>query len=297
MANALVFLGICVCVAWKIGIRVSRSLMPELMRFGFPQICSQSTELVMSSIGVYLLNYFAGLEVVAVYSLGYKLAQILVITAISPFSLAFEPYVFSNRERLDHKTLIARSLTYMVLAVVFASFGLLMATRIMLPKIAPPEYASTFLVVLMLIPGMAFMGVCYFGQTILNAMNRTRVIGIASLSVVSFSCLINFLLIRQFNWYGAVLSFDASFILLGLILTAFALKHSSIPLERKRVVYLGILLTLLMMTLFVLRELPMVRFIVIGVLVVFLSILLLLYYGFFHNDEKLVVRQLAAKLC
>ncbi len=297
LANAIVFLGVCACVSWKIGMRISGSLMPKLFRFGVPQICSQCTELVVASVGVYLLSYYAGLEAVAVYSLGYKLALILVITTISPFSLAFEPYVFSNRERLDHKTLIARSLTYMVLAVVFVSFGLLVATRILLPKIAPPEYASAFLVVLLLIPGMTFMGVCYFGQTILNAMNRTRVIGIASLITAGFSFVTNFALINYFHWYGAVLSFNASFILFGLILTMIALKRSSITLERRRLIYLVFLFLSLMLTLFALREFPIIRFLVIGLLAVVLGMLLLLQYDFFHKDEKLVVRQLAARFC
>ena len=104
--------------------------------------------------------------------LGYKLALILIITTISPFSLAFEPYIFSNRDKLEHRTLISRSLTYMVLAAVLASSCLLVLIRFLLPRIAPPEYGSAFLVILMLVPGIIFMGVYYYGQALLNAMNK-----------------------------------------------------------------------------------------------------------------------------
>ena len=278
------------------GLRVSWVLVPRLLRFGFPQICSQCTEMVIASIGVYMLSYFAGLEAVAIYSLGYKLAVILLITTITPFSMAFEPYVFSNQDRLSHKTIIARSLTYMILAVVFASCCLVVAIRILLPKIAPPEYADAFLVVLLLIPGMIFLGVYYFGQAILNAMNRTRIIGITSVASASVSILLNGLLIHRFHWYGAVIAFDVSFILLGASLAIIGLKHSSIAPEWRRLFSLAGLLTCLLLALFSLHELSVVRFTLTALLVVILGFLLLLHYGFFYSDEKLVVRRLVTRL-
>lgn len=278
------------------GMRISWALMPRLLRFGFPQICSQCTELVIGSIGVYLLSYFAGLEAVAIYSLGFKLAVVLSITTITPFSMAFEPYVFSNRDRLDEKTLIARSLTYMILAVVFASSCLIVAIRILLPKIAPPEYAAALFVVILAIPGMIFTGVYYFGQAILNAMNKARTIGIVSVVVAGISVLLNVLLIHRFDWYGAVIAFDVSFVLLGTTLAVVGLKHSSIELEWKRLFWLSGLLVSLLLALIMLNEYSVIRFSVIALLIIILGILLLLHYGFFDSDEKLIIRRLTAKL-
>ena len=251
----------------------------------------------MAAIGVYLLSYFAGLEAVAIYSLGYKLAFILFITTVSPFSLAFEPYVFSSSDRLDRRVLIGRSLTYMVLAALFMSAGLLVAIRILLPKIAPPEYASAFLVALLLVPGITFMGVYYFGQALLNAMNKTRVVGGVSTAVAGVSFLLNYLLIRHFGWFGAVLAFDLSFVVLGLALTAMGVKHFSIALEWKRIGALVCLLLSLLLTLYALRGFPVIRFTVTSALTVTLGVLLLLHYGFFHHDEKLIVRRLAGRWC
>lgn len=297
LAHTAVFLGVLGSAVCKTGLRVSWTIMPGLLRFGFPQICSQCSEITMAAVGVYLLSYFAGLEAVAVYSLGYKLAFILFITTVSPFSLAFEPYVFSSADRLDRRTLIGRSLTYMVLAALFMSAGLLVAIRILLPKIAPPEYASAFLVALLLVPGIMFMGVYYFGQALLNAMNKTRVVGGVSTGVAGLSFLINYLLIRYFGWCGAVLAFDISFVVLGVALTAMGVKHFSISLEWKRIGTLVCLLLSLLLTLYALRGFPVIRFTVTSALMVILGLLLLLRYGFFRHDEKLVVRRLAARWC
>lgn len=296
-AHTAVFLVVLAGLLWRPGLRISWPLAPQLARFGFPQACSQCSEMWMASISVYLLSYFAGLEAVAIYSLGYKLALILIITTISPFSLAFEPYIFSNRDKLEHRTLISRSLTYMVLAAVLASSCLLVLIRFLLPRIAPPEYGSAFLVILMLVPGIIFMGVYYYGQALLNAMNKARIVGTASLAVAVASVVLNAVLIRRFGWYGAVVAFDLSFIVLGCMLVAFGVRHFSVALEWRRILALGLLLLALLVYLAMLRGLPAIRFAVVSVLALVLSILLLLHYGFFHADEKLLARRLAGRWC
>jgi len=297
LANAAVFLTVLAFAVRRTGLRVSPSLVAGLLRFGVPQVCSQSSEMVIGSVGVYLLSYFHGLETVAVYSLGNKLAIILMITTISPFSLAFEPYAFASVDKPDRRGLIARSLTYLVLAAAFMSACLLVGIRILLPKIAPPQYASAFVVVLLLIPGMTFTGVYYFGQALLNAMHRTRVVGVVSTAVAVFSLGLNYVLVRRFGWQGAVLAFDVCSILLGSALTAAGATHFHLKLEWKRVCVGTALLAVLLLAFFAIRELPLIRFTVVCGLTMILGVLLLLRYDFFNTDEKLLARRLAARLC
>jgi O-antigen/teichoic acid export membrane protein len=297
LANMAVFLVVLAGTVRGTGLRVSASLVGGLLRFGVPQVCSQSSEMAIGAAGVYFLSYFHGLETVAVYSLGNKLAIILMITTISPFSMAFEPYAFSSTDKPDRKPLIARSLTYLVLAAVFASACLLVGIRILLPKIAPPEYASAFVVVLLLIPGMVFTGIYYFGQALLNATHRTGVVGVVSTAVAVLSVALNYLLIRRFGWQGAVLAFDVCSILLGSALTAAGVKHFHLTLEWKRVCVGTGLLVALLLAFFAIRELPILRFTLVCGLSMLLGVLLLLRYDFFHTDEKLLARRLAARLC
>ncbi len=289
IAHMVVVLLVSVDIFRKIGFGLSWSSMSSLLRFGFPLVFSMSSELIIGAVGIYFLSYFAGLEAVAIYCLGYKLAQILIITTLSPFANAFQPYVFSDLDRLDQKEKIARSLTYLILAVVLMSLCLVAATKIMLPYIAPPEYASAFIVVLMLIPGMTFVGIYYFGETLMTAAKRTQAIGFSATLIAVASILVNYILIRNFNWYGAVISLDVSFIMLGFVLTASGMRRFPIPLEWKRIGALSGLLVLFLIAMYALRNLPVVPFAITSVLFGILAILLLLNYDFFHEDEKLAV--------
>jgi O-antigen/teichoic acid export membrane protein len=280
----------------KTGFGVSLSLAPTLIRFGFPLIFSMCSELTIGTAGVFFLSYFAGLETVAIYSLGYKLAQILLITTLSPFSLAFQPYVFSNLDNLNNKSKLSQALTQIVLAATFMSFCIILATRVFLPLIAPPAYAPAFLVVLLLVPGMAFIGVYYFGETLLTAVKKTYTIGYTATSVAIFSILLNYLLVRPLNWYGAVFSLNISFILVGCALAIIGIKQFSIILEWKRICTLACVFLSFLVMFFALRNFEVVPFTLVSVLVGLLCVSVLLRRGFFYEEERLAIIGLFAKL-
>ena len=296
LTHAAIVLVVSLDVLRQTSLGISWSLMPRLLHFGFPLVFSMSSELTIGAAGIYFLSCFAGLEAVAIYSLGLKLAQILGITTISPFALAFEPYVYANLHRSDQKEQIARSVTYVILAATFMSFCIIAGTHVLLPHIAPPEYASAFVVVLLLLPGMAFTGVYYFGETLLNAMQKTRTTGSIATVVAGLSVGLNYGLVRHLSWYGAAISLDLSFIVMGLALAAIGIKHFSITLEWKRIGVLAALLLAFLVACLALRDLPTFRFAIISILLGTLGLLLLIHCGFFGDREKLMARQLMARL-
>ena len=148
----------------------------------------------------------------------------------------------------------------------------------------------------MLVPGMTFMGVYYFGETLLSAMQKTHTIGSIATGVTVLSLGLNYVFVRHLHGYGAAVSLDLSFILMGSALATIGIRNFSIVLEWKRICALAGLLLAFLVTCFALRDLPVFRFAVTSILLGTLSLLLLLHYGFFRNEEKLVVRQLMARL-
>jgi len=296
LAHALIVIGVCIDILPRSGFAVSFSRIPEFVHFGLPLVFSMCSELVIGAIGVYLLGYFAGLEAVAIYSLGCKLAQILIITTISPFALAFEPYIYSDTERLNRqKEKIARSITYLILVAVAVSFCLTVAVRACLPWIAPPEYASAFIVVLVLLPGFVFVGIYYFGETLLNVTGKTRRVGLTASLVAVISVLLNYVLIRRVGWLGAALAMNASFVLMGGLLAGLGMRQFRIPLEWRRIGALGAVMLSYLAAVFVLRDYPIGRFTAIFALMGVLCVLLLTHYGFLHDDEKQLLRRLAGR--
>lgn len=275
----------------KTGIGLSVSLMPKLLRFGFPLVFSMSGHTAIGAVGIYLLSYFAGLEAVAIYALGWKLAGLVIVVLIYPFSLAFEPYVFAGLDSTDIGDRLSRLLTYLVLGITLVSFVLLAASRLLLPIIAP-GYASSYLVILLLVPGMTFMAMYYFGGTLISAMQKTYLVGLTMTVGSVISALLNYALIRVIGWYGAAIALDVTYILVGSALFVLGRRIFPMPVEWRRIGISVILLILCVLLFLFINRINIVLFCLLSLSAAFAGVLILFVLGFFHNDEKIAIRKL-----
>ena len=289
---AIVLLVLSVQVFRKMGVRISQSVVPELLWFGFPLALAMCGNLIIGGASLYFLSLLQGLRAVAVYSLGYKLAQIMTMLIILPFQLSFQPLICANLDSPNVRKNTARIFTYLALAMAFASFAILFGARMLLPLIAPPEYASAYLVILLLLPGMAFYGFSSFGECLLNVARKTHVTGctIAVITVVSLG--LNFLLVQVMGWPGAVLATNVSYGLSGLALLAAGLREFPLPIEWKRVSVAGGVAVSFLVAFFVVRDTNLILFGVTTLAAALLLVSLLFNSGFFHGEEVLVMKDI-----
>jgi O-antigen/teichoic acid export membrane protein len=292
VAYAIILLPISFDIFSKTGIRISLNLIPALARFGFPLVFSMSSELIILGASIYFLSLFSGLEAVAIYSLGQKLATVLAIALILPFQLSFEPYVFANLEAPHINKKMSQLFTYLLLAVTGMSFCILFGSRLLLPYIAPPAYSSAYSVILLLLPGMAFIGVYYFAQTLLTTVRQTHIIGLTMSVCAILSVISNYILIRYLNYYGAIIATNACYILAGSSLLIIGRKKFPIPIEWERICAAAGLLMVFLFLFFMVRNVNLILFSVITLTAALGGVLLLFSFHFFNNDEKLIIKKL-----
>jgi O-antigen/teichoic acid export membrane protein len=276
----------------RTGVRISFSLLPTLARFGFPLVFSMSSELVITGASVYFLSLFSGLEAVAIYSLGLKLAMALGIILILPFHMSFQPFIFASLDNPNVKKQMSQLLTYLVLAISGASFCILFGSRLLLPYIAPPAYSSAYNVILLLLPGMAFIGIYYFAETLLIAARKTYIIGF-TMTIFAILCVVlNYSLIPALGWYGAIIASNVCFVLIGSILLIIGIKKFPTPIEWERICTAAGLLIFLLFVFFMVRNANLILFSVITLSAALGGVLMLFGFHFFHNDEKLLIKKL-----
>lgn len=215
----------------KTGFTLSMAVVPKLIRFGFPLVFSMLGQVLVGSASIYFLSYSEGLEVVAVFSLGYKLAMVAGMVLTLPFQLAYQPLVFENIENLELKAKMARTFTYFYVAMAIISIVILLASRVLLPYIAPPEYASAYLVIILMLPTVASNGLVIFGETLLSIVKKTHIVGTAAGLGGIASLWFNYMLVPAMGWYGAVIASNISCLLTGLIIFGLGMKAFSMRLE------------------------------------------------------------------
>lgn len=293
---AIILLLVSFDVFSRTGIRISFTLVPTLMRFGLPLIFSMSGEFVIVGASIYLLSLLSGLEAVAIYSLGHKLAAVLAIILILPFQQSFGPFVFTNLDSAQIKKQMSQLLTYLVLAISGVSFCILFGSRLLLPLIAPPEYSSAYMVILLLLPGMAFIGMYYFAETLLKTVRKTHIIGLTMTVCAIFSVMLNYVLIQFLSWYGAIIATNVSFILAGSILLIVGVNKFPIPIEWRRLgVAIGLFLAVIMVNL-TLLTVDNSNYYWISIAAICAMGCILHFGSFYDEREKLLFRNVVAKV-
>jgi O-antigen/teichoic acid export membrane protein len=274
----------------KTGAGFSMQLMGKLFRFGFPLVFAMSGDVVTQASALFFLSYFLNLEQVAIYSLGYKIAQIASMILILPFQLAYEPFVYAHINKPEIRVTIAKLLTYLILAFVFVAFGIAFVSRDLLRVIAPPEYFSAYLVIFLILPGIAFTGVYYIGESLLHIRNKTYITGITVTVTTALSVLLNYLLIPRWGIYGIIVVFNVTIISTAVLLMILGVKAFPIRLELRRLGIAGILLISFLTTVFLLSETsPYIYYSVLPI-VVCIGMAFIYFGNFCDNHEKAVLR-------
>ncbi len=271
----------------RTGFRITASMLRKLFRFGFPLIFSMSGQIIMGSSSTYFLSYYAGLSTVAVYSLGYKLAIMLDIVLILPFQLTFAPYVYANTETPGIRRTLSRLFSYFTLSLGIMSLFVLLFSKLALPFMGPSEYAGAYIVVVFLLPAIAFKGISYFGEVLLDLVQKTHITGMTVAFWAVVCLLANFVLIRAYGTVGALIAANASYILSGISIFMLGMREFPVPIQwRKVIITAGLGAGFLGMG-YLLYPTSAFVFILTFIAVMMASGVILLWGGWFENGEKL----------
>jgi O-antigen/teichoic acid export membrane protein len=133
LAKVIAYACVSGILSWQIysktGFKVSLKLVPKLFHFGMPLALSGFGQFAITGASIYFLSLLSGLESVAVFSLGHKLASVLMMVLVIPFQLSFQPYVFSQLDLPDIKRKMSRLLTYLMCSIAIGSYCVLFAAR------------------------------------------------------------------------------------------------------------------------------------------------------------------------
>lgn len=272
------------------GLGFSLELAKRLLYFSFPMVSAMLWDLVIGASAIYFLGYFGSLEQVAIYSLGYKIVQIVYVVLILPFQLAYEPFVYGNLGTPGIKIAISKLLTYLMFGFAFVALSIIFILRALLPIIAPPNYFSAYTVVFLMLPGMAFIGVYYVAESLLCISNRTSLIAGFVTLFATGSIALNYILIPLWGMYGAIFVFNVIMVLTALLLMVVGMKVFPIHLEGARLGVIGALYLFFSLFVYGLREVPpYIYYSVIPMTV--LIIIGFLYRGSFFDDrEKEIIK-------
>jgi O-antigen/teichoic acid export membrane protein len=272
-------------------------LAKQLFNFGFPLIFAMSGMIIINSVDRYFLVYFRGLEEVAIYSLGIRISAILGMVVVTPFQLAWGPFLFLEENR-DTSRLVSRFFSYLVLSLAFVGTVFLLFSREIILLLSSQNYMDAQGVVPYMLLSIAFMGLFYWAGGLVNLNEQTWKLGFIVLFAGLINIGLNLLLTDRWGWLGAAWA-DVSARGIATGLTFYiAIKANRIAFEYRRLANIFFLISISWFSYFLILD-SLSGVIAIGLKSLVLILSLFLLFGplrFFEAHELKKVQTLYLSL-
>lgn len=287
-------------IIYKHGFRIKSKTILLLYNFGFPLIFAMSGDLIINTSGNYLLGYFNNLEEVAIFSLAYKIAAISIMVLIGPFQMAYEPFIFREKNNEKVKKLISSIATYISLAYLIVSVGILVVFKDLINIIGTSEYKDAYHLLFLLLPGIGATIFNYIGQSLLHFNNKTKVTG----SIVLFSTVISmvmlYFLVKFYGTIGLIVSLNFYLLISSFLLLYFGIREVKITLEIKRLIIIALIGLVLFVIIYYLSYFNSFAFYFGSLFSLFITLFILYLSNFFMENEKTqfqkIIHNLIAKV-
>ena len=237
IARAISYALVAVYVFAKISRQVrpsfSLAIVPQLLGFGLPLVLSASAWFIMEASDRYFLAHYVGLETVAMYGLGYKVASILLLIVVTPFQLAYGPFTFAVLGGPDADRKLARLFFYLMSALLVVGLGIGATSPLLMRIMAPTEYRQAYLVTLCILPVAAMTGVYLWASALIHITKKTYLIGVTAAMAAGLNLLMNYLLIPRLGWVGAAIATNAAFLFATTGIFILGMQLFPVPLRRQ----------------------------------------------------------------
>lgn len=275
---------------WVKDCRISFYWIKKLLTFSSPLLFQSLGLLILNTSDRYFLASLKGVDQVAIYGLGYKVAMILQAGIISPFQLAWGPYAINNYNPNQNKehSVFSKIFSLSLAVFILSSFLIFIFSPEILQLLGNNKYSESISVIPALIASYIFYGIFYWASSLFHIKNKTVELSlIASISAI-INLGLNYFLIRYYGIMGAAFATLISITFLAFFTLFVGLRHIPIKLEIGKITKL-ILTLILVVVIF-----EIIDFSVFSTLsIVFIKICLGLFFililwliNFFDHEQK-----------
>ena len=280
----------------KVGYSFSIPLVKKMLRYSMPIVPANMASLVVNASDRFFIRAFLSLADAGVYSLGYKLGNIVFYLVRVPFMQIWEPRKYVLYRDDAPPEIFARIATYFFSLMVFVGLGISVYVHDIIKIISPQEYwnAATY------VPAIV---VCY----IVYALDHHVAFGIliakkteywtyVNLIMGAMNLLLNFVLISRYGVWGAI---GATFIPLVFKISALYFIGSRfyrIPFEWSRMAGMFIIAASIFFVGILFRPTNLLIALFYDSMLIFSFLPIIWISGLLHTDEKMQIKNLYRKI-
>ncbi|AFN74388.1 polysaccharide biosynthesis protein [Melioribacter roseus P3M-2] len=227
--------------------RFDGELLRVSFKFGFPLVFGTIGIMLLNLSDRYIITYLLGPESNAIYGLGYRIAGVLNMFLIMPFSLSLMPVAYKYYGQKDDKRFFSKLMTYSAFMFLWGSVAISLFSREIVGIFAEkPEYFSAYMVVPVILISYSLSGMRITASLGMMLTKNTKHIATITLSAAFLNIALNFIFIPKYGIIAAAFNTLIAFVIFYLATLIVSDKHFKIPFEHKKILLLifwGIILS------------------------------------------------------
>lgn len=197
------------------------------LKFSIPTIPSNISQWVVNAGDRYIIAIFLGTSFVGFYSLGYTLANLLIIF-FAPFSFILPSILsqkYDSKKFDDIKLILSYSFKSFLAIAIPTAVGISFLSKELITILSTPEMASqAFIVTPFIAIGMLFWGIYAIMENILIIEKKTKIIGVIWIFAAILNTILNLVLVPYIGIIGAGISTLITFMISSLYSIVYSFK-------------------------------------------------------------------------
>jgi O-antigen/teichoic acid export membrane protein len=180
-----------------------RQILGRLLRYGLPLLPTAMAAYVLLAADRYILQAFASLEAVAIYTFAYKLASGLEVLIIRPYGLDWGPRRFAIAASPQSGPRFAEALVLYLFLTCTGALALGAAAPFAFTLLAPPAYQSGLSIIPLVLLALIVYGASYPLNIGIMLNDRTYLLPWVSWLAAVICLMLNFWWIPRYGMMGA----------------------------------------------------------------------------------------------
>lgn len=236
-ANALILPYLYRYLFKNIVIKFNMFLIKEMLGFSLPLVLSSFLALILTLSDRYIIQYFGNFEDTGIYTLAYKISNIIRVFVIHSFAQAYIPIFYKYMHDEDSKNFYIKSVTYYTFVASIIALGLTIFGQEAIQVVAQSaEYYSAYKLLPYLVIGVIFAGLRQILVLPINKHKKTKLISVITISAGIFNLLLNIVLVPLMGAKGAALATGLANLFVVLFYYYFVNKLDNIRYEDKKII-------------------------------------------------------------
>jgi O-antigen/teichoic acid export membrane protein len=261
-------------------------ILSAALKFGLPLVFASIGFLFLNLSDRYIIKFLLGSSALAPYGLAYRVAGVLNMFLVLPFTLGLMPVAYKYFGSRDDTRFFSKLMTYSTFFFIWGFVFLSLFSREIIYIFADKkEYYGSYLIVPLILLSYVFSGMRLTASLGMLLTKNTKHIAWITICAAVLNIILNFIFIPEYGVAAAAMSTLVSFIIFYLVTQLLSGRYYKIPYENGKLLLMIAAGSVLAGLIYFLPAMNLFAGIILKLFIVISFPVILFFFRFYEKAE------------